>query len=261
MYLRPETAEPLAALWALIRDALRARGVAAPDGLSKADPATLWLQRRLVLGQACGLPLATWLAGRVRYVGTLVHRIEDCPPGFYRSAVIVSQLSAWESVADALAARPAINAPDSQSGHAALRGAGLGHRQAPVVTGSHAASIAAVANGRADIAAIDAVTWALAERHDPAAARVRVVGWTPPAPALPLITAPAQDPEVIHAAVSNAVAALGRRERDALMLDGVMRHEPRAYAGLGRRAAEAGVDVAAFGPAWPQARAACGFSG
>ena len=43
---------------------------------------------------------------------------------------------------------------------------------------------------RADIAAVDVVCWALAERHESAAVRrLRVVQETPPRPALPFITA------------------------------------------------------------------------
>ncbi len=68
-----------------------------------------------------------------------------------------------------------INGRDSQSGYSALRAivapyAGGGRMFSDVsVSGSHRASLRAVAEGRADVATIDAVCWAMAERHEPAA--------------------------------------------------------------------------------------------
>jgi ABC-type phosphate/phosphonate transport system substrate-binding protein len=49
-----------------------------------------------------------------------------------------------------------------------------------VETGGHRQSVQAVADGRADVAAIDAVCWALAGRHEDAAVeKLRVINRTP----------------------------------------------------------------------------------
>ena len=48
-----------------------------------------WTDPGLVLGQSCGLPLVRELAGRVAVVGALDYRLPGCPPGWYRSAVVV----------------------------------------------------------------------------------------------------------------------------------------------------------------------------
>ena len=59
-----------------------------------------------------------------------------------------------------------------------------------VETGGHLASLCAVAEGCADFAWIDCVTHALAGAHRPDALEgLRVVARTPPAPALPFVTA------------------------------------------------------------------------
>jgi ABC-type phosphate/phosphonate transport system substrate-binding protein len=60
-----------------------------------------------------------------------------------------------------------------------------------IETGAHRASIAAVAEGRADVCTIDCRSWALAKRFEPAAQQVEIVGWTAMRKGLPYIAAPA----------------------------------------------------------------------
>ncbi|TIW35555.1 MAG: phosphate ABC transporter substrate-binding protein, partial [Mesorhizobium sp.] len=74
-------------------------------------------------------------------------------------------------------------------------------------SGGHRASIVAIAEGRADVAAIDCLSWALAQRFEPAAEAVAVVGWTRRRKGLPFITA-RSTPEKIVVALREAVAAL-----------------------------------------------------
>jgi ABC-type phosphate/phosphonate transport system substrate-binding protein len=92
-------------------------------------------------------------------------------------------------------ARFAYNGLDSMSGIIALTRdlAALGEDAETfladrIETGSHRASIRAVAEGRADACAIDCRSWDLARRHEPAAKGVVAVGWTARRPGLPLIT-------------------------------------------------------------------------
>jgi ABC-type phosphate/phosphonate transport system substrate-binding protein len=101
--------------------------------------------------------------------------------------------------------RLALNSPDSMSGLLALRrdleaaGESLGVFSSQVVTGSHRASIAAVASGRADVCAIDCRSWRLAERHEPAAEAVFVIGWTGRRKGLPMVTSNHTSPELVRA--------------------------------------------------------------
>ena len=112
-----------------------------------------------------------------------------------------------------------------------MRSEGLGEEAFNwIPTGSHRASLCAVARSSADVAAIDAVCWALAADFEPeAVAELRVLTATPLRPALPLITAAARhDEEVaaIRAALTEALASPDTEKarsalklRDAVALD------------------------------------------
>jgi ABC-type phosphate/phosphonate transport system substrate-binding protein len=94
------------------------------------------------------------------------------------------------------------------------------------VTGAHVASMAAVAAGDADIAAIDCVTHALVQRHRPAAlVGLRVVGTTALAPGLPYVTRRGIDDATVAAlrtALRDVIADPDLAEaRAALLLDGI----------------------------------------
>ncbi len=91
--------------------------------------------------------------------------------------------------------RLAYNVPDSMSGYLALQrdletqASGLHIFRETIQTGGHRASIRAVAEGHADVAAIDSKTWDLAQRFEPAARELAVVGWTTKRRGLPFVTA------------------------------------------------------------------------
>ena len=57
-----------------------------------------------------------------------------------------------------------------------------------IVSGGHRNSIRMVASGKADVAAMDCKTWALAQQFEPAAKALQVVGWTQKRKGLPFIT-------------------------------------------------------------------------
>ena len=58
MYDWPEARAAVDGFWAAVRDRLRARGIDAPEALSREIGLTEgWTHPRLVLGQTCGLPL------------------------------------------------------------------------------------------------------------------------------------------------------------------------------------------------------------
>ncbi|MFZ2101403.1 MAG: PhnD/SsuA/transferrin family substrate-binding protein [Oricola sp.] len=228
MYDWPEHRAQTDARWARLRDTLRAEGFDAPDRLTRADnPLETWLAPDLLLGETCSHPLATVLAGRVRYVATPVHRAPGCGFGTYRSAIIRNgpesdmpaprRTLAARFEADAVAGRLAANSADSMSGIVALtrdlhaRDMPLPAEDAVLWTGSHRASIRAVANGEADYATIDCVTWAIAKEHESAAKAVHVAGWTASRPGLPLITSLGCDDEAlmrIRRAVLAAIPAV-----------------------------------------------------
>lgn len=214
-------------LWSLIRDGLRQRGIAAPETLTRGEGAywEAWQSPDLILSQTCGYPFRARLHDRVSYVGTPDYGVEGCAPGHYRSVFVVRADDARQTLGEFDGARFAFNEPLSQSGWAApqTHAAKLGLQLPPAVqTGAHRLSAQAVAEGRADIAALDAVTFSLMQDADPVHARLRVVGMTDPTPGLPLITASDQDPGPIFAAVADAIAALPADDRVSLRLKGIV---------------------------------------
>lgn len=233
MYDRAETAPANDRLWAGIRDGLRARGIDAPQGLTRGGGAywAAWQAPDLVLSQTCGFPYRARLHGQVTLIGTPDYGVEGCPPGHYRSVFVV-RADDPRALADFDGQPIAYNEALSQSGWAAPQNhaAGLGLRLLPgLCTGGHRLSALAVAEGRADLAAIDAVTWAMLHRWEPAAATLRVLTATSPTPGLPYIAAADADQAATFDAVAAAIAALSPEDRDALRLRGLIRIAPEAY--------------------------------
>ena len=234
MYDRAETAAANDRLWSLIREGLRARGIEAPDNLTRGELAYMpgWTAPDLVLSQTCGLPFRARLHDRVTLIGTPDYGVEGCPPGHYRSVFVARA----DREAPAFAgARLAYNDGLSQSGWAAAlaHAATLDVRFGETLeTGGHRLSMLAVAEGRADLAALDAVTWRLLQRWEPAAAKVRVVGLTAPTPGLPLIARAGANQPATFAAVADAIAALSAEDRDTLHLKDLVAIPASAYLAL-----------------------------
>ena len=232
----PETAAALDAIWAGIRDAMRARGLAAPDGLTRGLPLMEgWRSPALALGQTCGLPYARGLRGRVLLIGAPDCGLPGCPPGWYRSAVVVRADDAREGLAAFRGARLAVNSADSQSGAGAMMHlvrSAFGDGRffgATLLSGAHEASAAMVADGRADVAAIDAATWRLIEAHRPAARRLRVLLHSEPTPGLPFIAALERDVEATREALAAGLAAAPPEAMAAAGWRGLVPLEPADY--------------------------------
>jgi ABC-type phosphate/phosphonate transport system substrate-binding protein len=236
MYDWPEVQAATDRLWAAVRDALRAAGVAAPDALTRGiGLAQGWTDPRLALGQTCGLPLVRELAGRVSMIGALDYGVPGCPPGWYRSAIVVRADDARGTLEAFQGARLAVNGTDSQSGygsilhHAAPFARGGRFFGAAEVTGAHVVSATRVAEGAADLAAIDWVSWRLYRRFRPQAARLRVLMLTDPTPGCPLIAAPGTDVGRHRQAVAAALDALDTGTREELEIAGFAPLETKDY--------------------------------
>lgn len=221
-------------LWALVRDGLRDRGIAAPETLTRGEHAywDAWQAPDLLLSQTCGYPFRARLHDRVGYVGTPDYGVEGCPPGYYRSVFVARADDPRQGLHGFDGAPFAYNEGLSQSGWAApqTHAAKLGIRLPPVLqSGGHHLSALAVVEGRADIAALDAVTHAMLQEVEPKMAGLRSVALTDPTPGLPYITARGQDPEPIFAVLSDAIAALPASDRATLHLTGLVRIPRAAY--------------------------------
>ena len=217
MYTRAELQPAFDALWAATRDHLRAAGVDdVPDALTTVEDGLLsfWQRPDLLISQTCGYPYRHVLKDQVALVGTPDFALEGCAPGYYRSAWIVRADDPRRNLADFQGATIACNDLQSQSGHAApmvaAQRAGLrfgGMR----LSGAHVASARMVANGQADIAGLDAISWRHMTRFDPWSTELRVLGWTEPTPGLPFITAFAPLADLLQDSLRHAMASLPPR--------------------------------------------------
>ncbi len=215
MYDWPEVAWANDAVWRFVRQHLVTHGVDAPADLIRDHPYYApWRFPNLLLAQTCGYPYATELRSLVQLVATPGYAVDGCAGGNYCSMVIAGRATGICSLADLGQATAAINSEHSQSGHWALRAAiacspGAVPPQRALLSGGHRESLAMVAAGKADIAAMDAVCWALAQRHEPdAVAKLRIIARAPMAPGLPLITAASTPPSALAALRSGLQAAL-----------------------------------------------------
>ena len=193
-----------------------------PDEL---DFHRLWLHPELLFAQACWGPMELGLSRHVQVVGQPSY--DACEGGqgeLYSSALVMRTGEGPEarSPADGSPLLPldlmrgkrfTFNSLDSMSGLIGLTsdleamGESLDIFAVRSESGGHRASIVAIAEGRADVAAIDCESLALAERFEPAAQKVAIVGWTGRRKGLPFITA-RTTPEKIVAALREAVATL-----------------------------------------------------
>jgi ABC-type phosphate/phosphonate transport system substrate-binding protein len=235
MYDLPELAPATDAFYAALREALLAHGIDAPPRLSRSDAPIA--DRALVFGQICGYPFAKHARGTLTVVAAPRYRGES--GASYRSFLVVGASSRVELLEDLAGSTCAMNDRGSQSGMNALRA-----RVAPLAregrffgrvleSGAHRASLAMVADGRADVAAIDCVTHALVARVEPVlTARTRILEATAPAPAPPFVTATA-DPDRVRRIRAALFAVLDdpsvASARAALLLEGADAIEDRAY--------------------------------
>lgn len=220
MYARTELDQAHSVFWNLIRANLHKAGHDCPDTLSQqADEFSVWRDPALILSQTCGMPYRIELAGCVSLIGTPDYQLESCSPGYYRSAFVVRADDTRSELTDFRQARFAYNAPQSQSGFAAAYWHAIKTGfwfQDLLETGAHAASALAVAEHRADIACLDAMTLQLIQRYDRYSDDLRIIAWTDQSPGLPYICAGSIDPAPIACAVRAAIVALPSQEQQQL---------------------------------------------
>jgi ABC-type phosphate/phosphonate transport system substrate-binding protein len=230
----------LAADWrALLGDVLQAVDPHARIVDPGDDLHALWRRPDLLISQTCGYPLMSGLHEQVQLIATPKFDAPGCTEADYSSVLITRSGAPFDTLDACRGARAAYNQDDSNSGMNVFR-----HAVAPLAkggrffsevirTGSHLGSLRAVAENRADIAAIDCVTFAFVRDEMPELAQqVREIGWTAASPGLPLIaanTVPQGVIESLRAALNEAIAA--RPERAArLRLKGFASLPPSDYA-------------------------------
>ncbi|MFM0734105.1 PhnD/SsuA/transferrin family substrate-binding protein [Paraburkholderia sediminicola] len=166
---------------------------------------TFWRRPDVLLSQTCGYPLMHGLNDHVQLIATPRFDAPGCEGADYSSVVVTRTEAPFDSLAACRGARAAYNQDDSNSGMNVFR-----HAVAPLAregaffstvlrTGSHLGSLRAVAENRADVAAIDCVTFAfVCDELPELAQKVRQIGVTAASPGLPLIASNSVPPEMIE---------------------------------------------------------------
>ena len=246
------------AWWSAVAASLRGHGLKdVPDRLDRgafADRFAQWSSPDLLLSQTCGYPLTHDFADKLRLVATPRYSAPYCEDASYCSVVLVREDSIAQTIEDMRGTRVAVNGFDSQSGFNALRALVAPHAEDSrffrevLETGRHHASMQAVGSGKADLCAIDCVTYALTLKHLPGLAEgTRALTMTEPAPNLPYVTHVGRGDDEVEALRSAlqqcACDPTLSGVRNTLMLDGFAILPRSAYDridAMEREAAEAG---------------------
>jgi len=227
MYDNPDVARRANdALWVALRDRMRAKGFETPDALDRTGShESYWLRPELGFAQTCGYPYVSELKGKVRLVATPVFNYPGGKGARRASYIVVREDDPAQSVGDVAGYRAAVNDWLSNSGMNLFRSAVAPYAKDGrffsdvLITGGHIDSIAAIRDGRADVAAIDSISWGMHARHAPEKiAGVRIIGETPMGPGLPyIVRASASDAEV--AALRESLAEIISDPDNAPALD------------------------------------------
>ena len=150
---------------------------------------------QLYMAHTCGYPLMKFYNQSHEPVCVPVFNVEGVAASQYSSRVIVHRDSSINKLADSQGNIVSVNGEDSNSGMNVLRHAiselANGDRffSSVIISGGHWQSMIEVVEGRADIAAVDCVSYALLEQHQPELCdQCRTIQWTQPTTGLPFVT-------------------------------------------------------------------------
>lgn len=197
----------------------------------------------LWFGQTCGYPLMTRLHQRLTPISVPIFDIVGCDGRHYSSQLIVPEKSGINSLQDCRGLRAVINASDSNSGMNVLRHAiaELNPQESFFsdiqVSGSHLQSLTEVANARADIAAIDCISYRFIEDTWPElTARIRSIGFTASTCGLPFVmqkqAAGRDNVAGISGCLNRALSMLDKQQKDRLHLKGFENVDITNYDGI-----------------------------
>jgi len=148
----------------------------------------------LFFGHTCGYPLMKHLKDQVIPFCVPVFDVPGTDGKLYSSRFIVAANSPVEALDECRGKVAAMNAADSNSGMNVLRYEVARYNPSGpffsrvVQTGSHLHSLKAVADGTADVAAVDCVSYQLIQDHSPQLVeKVRCIGFSVKTCGLPLV--------------------------------------------------------------------------
>jgi len=236
----------LALLWRRLLEAIARHAGVAMNVVEHSPPAPiteLWSRRDQGAVLMCGLPYSQAFPQPELVVAPVPSPRRYGNEPRYRSEFIVRTESSFRRLEDTFGGRIAFMTPHSQSGFAAaihhLMAAGGGqplYREviAPCVT--PLGSLAAVIDGRADVAPVDAFALDLMRRHAASlAAQVRSVDETERTPIPPFVASTPPAPRLVRAFLDAADDVALRPIMDELLLQCFVRPDAADYVPLRQR--------------------------
>ena len=231
MYDFPEFRKASDAWWQGIARHLKQAGIdQVPERLLHDVPVKqLWQHPNLLLSQCCGFDVVYGLKDTLSVLLITDWEAEGCSTGHYSSWIVVHEDSPHQDITDLYGHTAVINGPESHSGMHSLFAKvqpysmdGQFFKQVDI-SGAHVSSLDAIIERRADVAAIDCVTYALLKQYRPHALNgIRIIGQTDEAPAHPYVTSSAASPDTIIRMQSALEAAFNDADldsaRDAMLL-------------------------------------------
>lgn len=249
MYDYPEIRRYTDAFWLAVAADLREAGLSdVPEGLTRPTGSLVehWLRPDLYMSHTCGYPLVRQLTPAQHLLGSFSVQAGDPErPGWYRSVVVCRSSDArGDGGLGAFGgATAAANDEGSLSGWVSL---GWAMSQAGIrpgrvsFSGGHEFSVTMVGEGAADVACIDAHSFALLSAHRPhCIGGLRIIGYGPSIAVTPLFTAQPELVDALRAAVTAAVLRLSDEARAALMITGFVPHGREAFEPVQAMAVEA----------------------
>ncbi len=192
----------------------------------------------LLLGHTCGYPLITKLVRTHKPVCVAQFDVKGCDGIHYSSWIVARESHPGRRLNDFSGSTATFNNRDSNSGMNVLRyevsrvANGAPFFRQTLISGSHLASIRNLAQGHADIAAIDAVTWHFArQRNRPGIPGTRIIGQTVSTAGLPFVQPKRSelDPSSLTRAMNACLEELPSSIRSFLAIKRFSRIEADAY--------------------------------
>ena len=169
-----------------------------PRNIVFTDSAEQTLDPSTRIAHTCGYPLMTLFKDRLRPLCVPCFKVSACENGQYHSVFLVRNSDPAHQLSDCQGYRAGINNPMSNSGMNVFRAAvaqlKTAHHNQPFfesleITGSHLDSMEAIASGKIDIAAIDAITFNFANKFKPDLCKIlRTIGNSVSTMGLPFVS-------------------------------------------------------------------------
>ena len=200
----------------------------------------LWSDDRLFMSQCCGYDIVHQYKNQLQVLATPCFDAPGCSNGNYSSAIIVPSDSSYDDVIDMTMKVAVVNGPESHSGMNALFSLVAPHSEdnkffaEVIVSGGHSESLAMMVAGKADVAAVDCVTYELLRRYRPEAIEgTRRLGLTCSAPAPPYVTSGKTDLDRVRRMQDALLEAFEDPDltasREALLLDKIKLSSAATY--------------------------------